>query len=144
VDIQDAVALEPEIMRIIELSRQDQPNSRKLTPEEEEFYGAPDEPLTDNNPYLGIDGFEGQNALPEYLKTLESGELMLILSLLLTGRDLAEIDIEDEDQNEDEVEDIFKQYYESVPEEKKTLIEYILEDEPHLEKYLTNGLMYCM
>lgn len=140
-DIQKAVTLEPEIRRIIELSEQrgiDQPTTQK----EEEFYGQPNRPFTENNPHLTQGSLGGQKNLAEYLRNLSSEELKLVLSLKLTGREIAEEDIEDD--NLDRIENVFEKHYASVPEEKNTLIEYIMEEQNNLEKYLTNGLMYSM
>ncbi|MFW6279133.1 MAG: hypothetical protein ACOC2G_02985 [Bacillota bacterium] len=141
-DIQEALALEPEIRRIIELSLEEKSSSAQTTAKEEEFYGQQSEPFTDNNPFLGVNGFESQNSLLDYLEKLSNEELMIILSLVLTGRDIAREDIEED--NLGKIEDIYAEHYDSIPEEKGTLIDYILEEKYDLDKFLTNGLMYCM
>ena len=140
-DIDKVLEIEDEIRRVIELSLDNRVLSE--SEQDEEIYGAEEEPLVENNPFLGADGgFEESNTLAGYLERMTAEELKIVLTLMFTGKEIAEENVEDE--NLEETADIFARYYASVPEEKGTIIDYILEETANLEKYLTNGLMYSM
>ena len=141
-DIQNLIDLEEEIRRIIELSLDNRTVEERDFKKETEFYGQENEPMVDNNPFLGNNGFEKPNTLAGYLEKMSSEELKTVLSLMYMGEEIAEEDVEDD--NLEEAAEVFNRYYESVPEDRHTIIEYILEETANLEKYLTNGLLYCM
>jgi F0F1-type ATP synthase gamma subunit len=62
--------------------------------------------------------------------------------LILTGAKITEEDIEEEEL--DELELIYEKFYNSVPDRKDTIIDDIVKESAHVDKYLRNGLMYSL
>lgn len=142
-DIQKILDLESEIREIIELAQEEQSQFEQRTEKDYEFYGESDinETLSDNNPNMGSN-YGSQRNLINYLESLSLNNLKVIRSLMLTGARITEEDIEDEELEELEV--IFQEFYNSVPDDKFAIIDDIIKESSYLDKYLTNGLMYCL
>ena len=142
-DIQNILDLESEIREIIELAQEDTYQNSERTEKDYEFYGESDinQTLADNNPNMSSN-YGSQRNLANYLDSLSLNNLKVIRSLMLTGAKITEEDIEDEEL--ENLEKIFQEFFNSVTDDKNAIIDDIIKESLYLDKYLTNGLMYCL
>ena len=143
-DTQKIVDLEPAIRKIIELVEEEGYQRTELTEKDHEFYGdlGVDEAFKDNDPNFKSVEYNSERNLMNYLENLSLEELKIIRSLILTGAKITEEDIEEEEL--DELELTYKEFYNSVPDDKDTIVDDIIKESAHVDKYLRNGLMYSL
>ena len=130
--------IEPKAMKVIELIEKENFQRREETPKEHEFYGDVGQRFENQ---MRSEKINTHRNLMDFLRGLTLEELKIIRTLILTGQKITEEDIEDEEL--DNIQNIYDEFYETAPDRAETIIDYILDSSLNLDRYLTNGLMYC-
>ncbi|MFW6390053.1 MAG: hypothetical protein ACOCZT_02965 [Halanaerobiales bacterium] len=144
-DIQKIINIESEIRKIIELTEEESFQHTSITPKEHEFYGdvaRQGDTFIDNDPNIHSRESSPRRELINYLETLSLKNLKIIRSLMLTGEKINEENIEDEEI--ENLEEVYDEIYNYLPDDRKTIIDDILNESSYAGKFLTNGLMYCL
>ena len=130
--------IEPKAMKVIELIEKENFQRREETAKEHEFYGDVGQRFENQ---MRSEKINTHRNLMDFLRGLTLEELKIIRTLILTGQKITEEDIEDEEL--DNIQNIYDEFYETAPDRAETIIDYILDSSLNLDRYLTNGLMYC-
>jgi hypothetical protein len=133
--------VESEVMKIIEFIEEENLNKKEISPKEQEFYGDSYSDFDDEYDNQFRSQINTHRNLIDYLKTLSLVKLKTIQALILTGQKITEEDVDDEKL--DNIKKIFNDFYQTTSDRKEIIVDYIIENNYELNRYLTNGLMYC-
>ena len=143
-NFEEIINLEADIDKIIELAEANKFSNENYNSDSrrknEEFYGTPQKSYTTNNPNFKKN-YNPERNLLTHLESLSLEKLKAIRSLIILGEIITNEDIKDSDI--DYFKNKYSKIYDSQPDNKNKIIDYLLENKENISHYLTTGLMYC-